>query len=394
MRLKSLLLGTSAAMFVGGASITTAQAADPNPAGLVVTTMANYVEQCNNGNGWKKRDWCITLSGSIEWSTSFGYELDYGDDPWDTDRDPVGTPFVFPVLSGLPTSYFGLSGTLTVTVSKPTDAGNLSFSFNPLSDSVGTLSIGPWQFNANQVRYRNTFGPATITATLAEPGRLGWNDPRGSVYSPFWNGPWPDFALDVALDIGAAEVTTGFNVGQRTNDSRPAPNFNGDGHVFMTLGGYVQGEFGAGPADMTVRFDYDRVNASEDGTGVPVWAFGLMAEAELSFGNFTITPSVGWSRNYGYYGYKYDEHELGTYLMAGVDVEIAIGDMLTFETGVEYTRGPDAPADAVLEITGGVTFEPAGASPVYVTLEGTYARQFGGNSLNAFGVELSVGARF
>ena len=44
-----------AAMFVGGASISTAQAADPNPAGLVVTTVANYVGQCNNGNGWTKR---------------------------------------------------------------------------------------------------------------------------------------------------------------------------------------------------------------------------------------------------------------------------------------------------------------------------------------------------
>lgn len=383
MRLKSLLLGTSAAMFVGGASITTAQAADPNPAGLVVTTMANYVEQCSNGNGWKKRDWCITLAGSMTWSTEFGYELDYGDNPFDTDVDDVGGPFE---IYGVPLSYYGLAGTMTLTVSKPTDAGNLTLAFNLFGDSATSLTIGPWQFTANQVRYRNTFGPATITATLAEPGRLGWNDPRGSAYDPDWNGPWPDFALDVALDVGPAEVTTGMNIGQRTNDM--------DFYRFITLGGYVQGEFGAGPADMTVRFDWDRVNPDGDGDGMPHFAFGMMAEAEIGFGNFTITPMVGWSRNYGYYGYKYDEQELGNYLSLGVDMEVALGDTLTVEAGVHYTRGPIAPDDAVLEITGGVTFEPAGASPLFVTLEGTYSRQLGGNLYQALGVELKVGAAF
>ncbi len=383
MRLKSLLLGTSAAMFVGGASITTAQAADPNPAGLVVTTMANYVEQCNNGSGWKKKDWCVTLAGSITWSTSFGYEIDYDSDPWNSFLDGAGTEFD---IDGVPLSYYGLAGTMTLTVSKPTDAGNLTLAFNLLGDSATSLTIGPWQFTANQIRYRNTFGPATVTATLAEPGRLGWNDPRGSTFDADWNGPWPDFALDVALDVGAAEVTTGMNIGQRTNDM--------DAFRFVTVGGYVQAAFGAGPADMTVRMDFDRVNAQDDGTGQPVFAFGFMAEAELAFGNVTITPSAGWSRNYGYYGYKYDEHELGNYLMVGVEMEVALGDTLTAHAGVEFTRGADAPDDGVLEIHAGVTFEPAGASPVFVTLEGTYARQFGGNNLRALGVELSVGAAF
>ena len=90
MTLRKLLLGTSAAMFVGGASITTAQAADPNPAGLVVTTMANYVEQCNNGNGWKKRDWCITVAGSIEWTHEIGTEIDFGDNPFMNDANNPG----------------------------------------------------------------------------------------------------------------------------------------------------------------------------------------------------------------------------------------------------------------------------------------------------------------
>ena len=393
MTLRKLLLGTSAAMFVGGASITTAQAADPNPAGLVVTTMANYVEQCNNGNGWKKRDWCITVAGSIEWTHEIGTEIDFGDNPFMNDaNNPGGAEVVAAggsafTIFGQPTSYFGLAGTFTVSVSKPTDAGNLTIAINPYAGTATSLTIGPWQFTANQVRYRNTFGPATITATLAEPGRLGWNDPRGTVFDSDWNGPWPDFALDLAFDVGPAEVTTGMNIGQRNNDIGPSL-------PFITVGGYVQGAFAAGPADMTVRFDFDRVNAHGDGTGAPVFAFGMMAEAELSFGNFTITPSVGWSRNYGYYGYQYDEHRLGNYLMVGLDMEVALGDTLTLEMGAEVTRGPLANLDAVLEVTGGITYEPAGASPVYVTLEGTYQRMLGAQQLRAIGVELSVGAAF
>jgi len=390
MTLRKLLLGTSAAMFVGGASITTAQAADPNPAGLVVTTMANYVEQCNNGNGWKKRDWCVTLAGSIEWGGSIGNTIRYGSDPWNSSLTPAGTEFS---ILGQPVSYFGLTPTLTLTVSKPTDAGNLTLVYNLVDDTATSLTLGPWRFTANDVRYRNTFGPATITATLAEPGRLGWNDPRGAAFDNDWNGPWPDFALDVALDVGPAEVELGMNIGQRTNDTDPG-GFNGDGHVFMTLGAYVQGEFGVGPADMTVRFDMDRVNASEDGTGVPVWAFGMMATADIEFGNFTITPSFGWSRNYGYYGYKYTEHELGNYLMAGITAAVEIGDTLTVNAGVAYSRGPDAPADAVLEITGGVRLEPAGASPLYVALDATYANQFGGDDLTALRLRLRIGAAF
>ncbi len=166
--------------------------------------------------------------------------------------------------------------------------------------------------------------------------------------------------------------------------------------MFATVGGYVQAGFGAGPADMTVRMDWDRVNADDDGQQTPIFAWGVMAEAELSFGNFTITPSIGYSRNYGYYGFKYSEHEAGPYLMAGIEVGAEIGDTLTATMGVEYTRGPEAPLDAVLEITAGVTFEPAGASPVYVTLEATHSRMLGGPGfdLRATGVELSVGARF
>lgn len=389
MRLKSLLLGTSAAMFVGGATITAAQAADPNPAGLVVTTMANYVEQCNNGNGWKKKDWCITLAGSMEWTSSLGNTLSYGANSSVTTIVPVGTEFA---LFGQPVSYFGLVPQLSLTVSKPTDAGNLTLVFDIDANTATSLTIGPWQFTSNQVRYRNTFGPATITATLAEPGRLGWNDPRGTVFDNDWNGPWPDFALDVALDVGPAEVQAGMNIGQRTNDTG-APFF-GDGIQFVTVGGYVQGEFGAGPADMTVRFDFDRVNAHGDGDGNPVFAFGMMAKADIEFGNFTITPSFGWSRNYGYYGFKYTEHERGNYLMAGVTAEIAIGDTLTVNAGATFTRGPNAPADAVLEVTGGVTFKPAGASPLYATLDMTYADQLGGNDFEAFRVRLRVGAAF
>ena len=384
MRLKTLLLGSSAAMFVAGAGISTAQAADPNPAGLVVTTMANYVEQCNNGNGWKKKDWCITLAGSIEWASSIGNTITYGSDPWNSTLTPVGTEFD---IYGQPLSYFGLTPKLTLTVSRPTDAGNLTLVYDIIGDTATSLTVGPWQFTANQVRYRNTFGPATITATIAEPGRLGWNDPRGTVFDNDWNGPWPDFALDVALDVGAAEIEAGMNIGQRDNDIGPS-------FPFITLGGYVQGEFGAGPADMTVRFDWDRVNAQGDGTGAPVFAWGIMAKAEIGFGNVTITPSFGFSRNYGYYGYKYTEHELGNYMMAGVTMAAEVGESLTVNAGLTYTRGPDAPADAVLEITGGVTFRPAGASPLYVTLDATYANQFGGDDLEALRLRLTVGAAF
>lgn len=386
MKLRKLLIGSTAALFAGGVA-QTAQAADP--AGLVVTSMANYVEQCNSGKGFAKGDWCLTFTGKVEWGVTFGNTLDYGDDPWDADVDNQTWE-----LSAGSISWSGFSAptsSVLLTVSRPTDAGTLTLRLPIYGSTSGTpdLTIGNWRFNSNGVRYQNSFGAAQLTLTLQNPGTLGWNDPRGSTNDDDWNGPWPDFQAEVGFDAGFADLDFGFNVGQRTNDM--------DGFEFVTFGGYAQAEIGVGDlGTLTLRGDFDRVNAQGDGDGMPVSAYGFRADFDADIGDrLTLNTAFGWSRNYGYYGFKYDEHELGTYLFAEVGVTVDVSDALALAMTAGFTRGPDAPEDRVLDLQAKLTFTPSSASPLYVGVEVNHERQLGVmNDLQATNVKLTVGATF
>jgi hypothetical protein len=387
MRLRTLLLGSSAALLVGGAT-TTAQAADP--AGLVVTTMANYVESCNNGNGWKKKDWCITLAGNVEFTTAIGAKLTYGDDPWDTEVDALGDGGIF-WSQEIGITPFEVDADLTLTATRMTDHGNLTLTMDIFDQTTATISVGPWRFNKDGVRYQNTFGGATISLFVQDPNTLGWKDPRGGNFDVA--GPWPDLAMDVALSMGPADLTFGINGGQRSNDV--------DFTDFYTLGGYVQAAMDVGPAGLLLRADFDRVNAADDGTGAPVWAYGLRGEVTVGLGDRAeVVVGAVWSHNYGYggpsgTGYNYAEHELGNYYSIYGTLNFELSDLLEIDFNANLTAGPDRPEDRVLEVGTTLTFTPSSASPLYIKVKGSYAHQLGVmNTARAINVGLTVGAAF
>ena len=73
MKLRTLLLGSTAAIFASGAA-TTASAADA--AGLVVATMQehnhNFVPICAGDDGFQLKGLCIEPIGQIRWEATWG----------------------------------------------------------------------------------------------------------------------------------------------------------------------------------------------------------------------------------------------------------------------------------------------------------------------------------
>lgn len=375
MRLRKLLLGSTAAIFAGGVA-TTAQAADPQ--GLVVTTMAQYVEQCNDGDGWRKGDWCITISGDIGFEFTYGTTIQYSTDPWEAFLEYEGeeTPETDENKWG---NFDDDDIDVLLTATRETEHGDLTIRIPLVGTATGQpdLTIGPWRFNSNGVRFQQSFGAAQITVTVQNPGTLGWTDPRfdddtdGDYFDEDQEllGPWPDVQIELGFDSEFAELDFGVNVGRRGGPF---------GDPFLTWGGYAQAEAGLGFGDLTVRFDWDKVNAHGDGTAEPVYAFGLRADLDIEVGDrVTIAPAFGWSKNYGYYGYKYDEHELGTYYFVELDVDVELSDLIELGLLAAFTAGPDRPEDRVLDLQAQLTFTPASASPLEIELTLDHERQLG-----------------
>ncbi|MGD9739600.1 MAG: hypothetical protein AB7O56_13900 [Bauldia sp.] len=310
MRLRQLLLGSAAALFAGGVA-STAQAADPQ--GLVVTTMANYVEQCNNGNGWTKGDWCITLSGAAEATFEFGQEIYYsaprsGSAPtggyWDgTNFVVIGEigPGPFPADSrGTGTNapgdawVGGVDNTATlfmmtdpldydygwsfrVVVTRQTEHGPLTITL-PIQTGAdetptrASVRVGAWTFDTRGVTWAPSLGPATLNVQVFNPegrGSIGWTVPN---YLPIGNYSMPDIALGICFGTCTGTLASGdfnfranVNVGQRTLDGNWGDTGDDPDNDFYTIGGDVQANARFGNFGINGQFEFDRVGTVAGG---------------------------------------------------------------------------------------------------------------------------------
>lgn len=378
MRLKTLLLGSSAAMFVAGAGVNTAQAADPNPAGLIVTTMANYVEACNsNLNGVRLGDWCLTPSGAGEFTASYGTKLGdggagadalWGTTPGDTETVYVGTPTIeYPSANPTASMFSGFKFTPTFSILAVNEDTGVRLNLPIVGSGTGYIQFGIVRLETKGVTLTLPMGGLTAIIKVMNPGSLGWTDPTDD-NTPY-NGPnMPDVAFDLTRGLaGGGSISAGVNVGRRGNTSVP--------YAFTTVGAYVEAKIVTGALTFTAGADYDRVDAWGPLTAVS--AYGAHAAAQVRFGNVTANMSAAYGRNYGgYTGYHYTHQDLGNYYQIGGGVAVAMGDFTVGMTA-DWNTGPRND-DSGLVLGATIGWKPSDLAPVSITLGVVHERQQSG----------------
>jgi hypothetical protein len=411
--LKTLLLGSTAAIFAGGAA-TTASAADAT--GLVVATMqnqANYVEYCGGDDGFMLKGLCIEPIGQIRWEATWGTSItrtfrmlpnpaaDENGHP-NVDEPTTVTLGTFDPTFFPPT----FSGQFGIIVS----AGDLEFTlpiwvngFSGTEDFEFALEYGIFELLNNGLNISPTFGDVDVVLRLRETDNLGWRDAaRGDTGADNnvrnWIGVpgFPDMELD--LDFGDWDVA--FNVGQRQLRGAPVAMAvtNNAGSPFTTFGGELNFEFDVGD-NFTILggADFDRapivtaftVVAGDPAPGNdmitydPGIAWGANLGFEVEMGALTTGLRIDYGRNFGgYTGYQYQLQPNGNYWRIDFDAEVEIGPA-TFTTEVIWTDGPQLGyddglgpnADRVLAINNDLEIELANVDNVTLAFGLDHERQ-------------------
>lgn len=403
MKLRTLLLGSTAALFAGGVA-TTASAADAT--GLVVATMqstANYVVSCSRNRGFELSGLCIRPIGQIRWEATWGNTITRsfrmlpnpatGEDAHPTGVDePTTVTAGTPDLTFFPPTFVGQFGIIVT-------AGDLSFTlpiwnsgFTGDDDFEFALEYGIFELLNNGLNISPSFGDVDVVLRLRESdagtGGVGWRDQaRGDDVGAGtnvrnWMGVpgFPDMELD--LDFGDWDMA--LNVGQRqlrpVADRGMVVTYVGPA-IFTTVGGELNFEFGVGD-NFTILggADFDRapivtafgVVAGGQGaqgndtiTYTPGFAWGANLGFEVEMGPLTTGLRVDYGRNFGgYTGYQYQLQPTGNYWRIDFDAEVEMGPVTATTTVVwtdgaqtGYADGLGPNADRVLAINNDLEIE-------------------------------------
>lgn len=376
MKLRKLLLGSTAALFAGGA-VSTAQAADTN--GLLVAAAATPVNSCNNGNGWSKGTWCLTFSGGATYTTRYGYDIDwsYGALPSMNPNIDVPTEITEPGIFN--TDLHALSVSLSLLVTR----ANVRIGI-PIVGGSSSFSVGPWTLNGSGLTYRPDLGDVTLALMLREAGGLGWNDRLRDDNSPArfeWGAVpgVPDFGYTATFGAGFGEITIGANAGLRMFDNltaAPPPgasyaSTNFGPNQFWTFGLDFGVEIPLGNWTFTGNAMLDRISvpygyvivAGDDNDTVNWdldYAYGFTGELEGDLGPLELTLNGGIGYNSGRYtGYNYFYETYGRYFNVGAEIGFDIGDATGVGFEVGYNGGPNplGQNDRVLTVGANVTHE-------------------------------------
>jgi len=394
MRLRTLLLGSAAAVFAVGPGALPANAADP-VAGLVVTptTMAEYLASCG-GMGIQFQNICLSLEAGATLEFGFGYEIDYDetgpagntvvlvDDhglgifEWEAclEAEAVDPDNGHTVTFGFPIGFGPYYDDCNVEIEIET-AGGFVVSFTTNSDGqlefemptgFGTftlefddvLTFNQW-FNLPTLTYENAFGPVEL-----EIGNdFNFDGAPIGIGDDMMFDPW----IEATAEFGDA---TTFILGARTEIN----DFSGTNMWDLEALAAVQHSNGF---DITAGGFFDFVDI---GGRVP--AFGAFAAAGTEFGPVGIEGGIGWARNTGFdladdyadvggfrdspYDLAVGQSQFAAFLeltMAAGAGEVewtttfntvpAITDGATLHTGLDYTL----PVNMFTEFTAGVEFQ-------------------------------------
>lgn len=365
MRLRKLLLGSAAAMFVVGASTGAAKAADPMN-GLVVT-MAEYLESCSSGNGIQFSVWCFKFSGSSVFSTEIGYEIDYG-------TGPVGNTIV-PVGGTFPWSGFSLTNKLALTATREFgDDKTITVKIPIVGSGTTSLSISKaggatWTFTASDITVEVPTNFADFTFVVAEGGA-----------HPFL----PDLDATADFDFSNFSVSISGGVGFDDED----------------VNGFASPLFFNPSADLEVGYDGDTFGFDFGAHWARVYnagvrnAYGIDGEVSASFGMFSMNLGGSYGINDDFSGnYNYSDILVGDRLFSvwgGAEVEW--NDAHTTSLDVVWAGSLLWDQDTTVEVD--LEHEWTVGDGFSVTGSVGYMRAYDGfgTPLNAFraGVELSV----
>lgn len=332
MRLKKLLLGSTAAMFVVGAGAGTANAADVMN-GLVVT-QANYLESCSSGNGIQFSTWCFHFSGSSVFETEFGYEIDYGTDPTLNTVDPVGGTF--------PWSGFDLTNKLALTATRDFgDDKTITVRIPIVGSGTTSLAIAKaggatWTFTSSSVTVNVPTNFADFTLAVAEGGAHPW---------------YPDVDGTAEFDFGNFEITVHGGIGwddADLNGNATPLYFEPDADLTLAYSGDTFS------AEMAAHWDWVDIG----GTAYTAW--GVEGEIGASFNMFSMELGAAYSVNNDYSGnYNYDI--VGGDRIVSVWGEIGAdwSDMHSTTLDVTYATSLVTANSSTLEITLGHDWMPA-----------------------------------
>lgn len=367
MRLRKLLLGSAAAMFVVGASTGAAKAADPVN-GLVVT-MAEYLESCSGGNGIQFSTWCFYFNGSSTFTSKVGYVIDFGTTPGtatveDVNGAPAGTAF--------PWTGFDLSNKLALTATRDWgDDKTITIKVPIVGTGTTSLAISraggaTWTFTSSSVSVFLPTSLADFTFVVAEGGA-----------HPFW----PDLDATAAFTFGDFTVTAHGGVGfddADLNGGAVAIYFEPEADL------KVAGAFGA------VSFDVTGYFRRVQNAGL-VNAFGVVGNVSATFGAVTANAGVGYGVENDFSGhYNYDIGVGDRILAAWGGLSFAMNDYNTTKLNVIYATSLVYVNSTTVEVTLGHTYSMDGLS-VGGELWYTRAYDGGGAPLAAFGAGLTLG---
>jgi hypothetical protein len=348
---------------VAGAAAVPARATDMN--GLVVT-MANYLESCVSGRGIQFTAWCFLFTGNASASTTFGWEIDYGATPAGNTVDPVATGFEW--------SGFALSTSLALRATRETANGK-TITVNIPIVGTGTTSLAiskpggyTMTFTASSWTLRLPSSFATFTFRLGE----------GNTFPD-----WPDVDVDAAMEFGNFTVDIGVGYGYNDEDV----NGNAVGR-FANPDATI--EIGAEFGDHT--FTFEALWARVNNAGVTN-AYGFNAEAELGFGNFSLTLGVAHSINDDLEGnYEYDIVAGDRIWSVWGEIVAAWNDMHQTTLGVTTAWSNVLANSFHYEVTLSHRFRPYGDSSLSITPRAWYqhALDGGGAGIDAWGLGLTI----
>ena len=411
MRLRTLLLGSAAAVFAVGTATAPAQAADP-VAGMAVAapTMAAYLASCAGGNGIQFADWCFHPYGEIGFDHWVGTDIKYGTKenkvPGANAKEMAG---IFPLASNVE---------LCLVATRETDTGaEIEVRFPSFFDSCGSdwearlrvTGPGGFRLTIDDDSIEGRFG--TITALMEE------NTDEMAFVNPAL-GPLPTTELTVELGTGNFDVELWGQLGFYTwglgGVVAPAASVElgfDPGNFGVTLFGKigletfdagVTNELGIeadatveatfGPAEIEVGAHVDHVELAL--TGVLAW--GLHAAASASFGMTTVSGSVlfGVNDDFGdpgdLRGQPYDLTAGDRVLLASVGAEFDWNDIHSTEALLTYTTVLDLAGYQTLQVGLEHTFKPHGDA-LELTAEAWWKTDFGAPGVgNVFGAGLGI----
>lgn len=365
MRLRKLLLGSAAAMFVVGASTGAAKAADPMNG--LVSNIAAALAACANGAGAQYNAWCFVLSGSSAFSTEVGYEITIDpNNPFANTVDPVGGTF--------PWAGFTLTNKLALTATRDFgDDKTITVKIPIVGSGTTSLAISraggaTWTFTGSSITVAIPTNFADFTVAVSE----------GDAH-PFY----PDLDLTTDMDFGSFGLKLHGGIGftdENINGVAIAPFFEPEADVTLSYDGES--------VDVTLGGHYQRVvNAAF----VAQNTFGIDGEVKVAFGNVTANAGAafGWGNDFsGNYAY--------TNILPGDRIvsvwggaSFAWNDMHTTSVNVKFTRNLAFLPSDWLDVTAKHTWDLG--DDVKVNFGATYERDGVGNQAVRATAGITVG---